>query len=389
MEAVMEVYLDHAATTPCTEEVITAVSDAMRRTYGNPSSRHSKGIEADQVFSDARKEIAATLHCSEKEIYFTSGGTESDNWALAEGAKTNRRTGMHLITSAIEHEAVLEPMKRLENEGYKVTYLKPQKNGRISLEELREALTPDTALVSIMYVNNELGTLQPIAEAARLVKQLCPRALFHTDAVQAYGKYDIRPAKMGIDLLSASGHKIHGPKGIGFLYAAEGCRLQPMILGGGQQRGMRSGTHPVPGAAGMAKAARQCFTDLNGHMEYMKELKKQMLEGLSAIDNVVIHSPLEDGFAPYIVSAAFPGVRSEVLLNALNDRGIYASAGSACSSNRTLPVSPVLQAVGMDQRTAESTLRFSFSRMTTPEEIDAALKALGELVPMLRRYTRR
>ncbi len=385
----MEAYLDNSATTRVTDSVRDVVVRTMTEDFGNPSSKHRKGLEAEHYLRDAREKIAKTLKVNEKEIYFTSGGTESDNWAILGAAAANRRAGMHIITSAVEHAAVLMPVHALEEQGYRITILPVDAHGRIRLEDLEAALCEDTILVSIMAVNNEVGTIQPITEAGALIKKKCPQAVFHVDAVQAYGKYRIYPKRQGIDLLSVSGHKLHGPKGIGFLYVREGVRLQPLILGGGQQKGMRSGTDNVPGAAGLAQAAVDAFALLDTDHERMLSLKARLMDGLSLLPDVVIHSQEGEQSAAHIVSAAFVGVRSEVLLHALEERGIYASSGSACSSNKKLPVSPVLKEMHLPKEQLESTLRFSFCRFTAEEEIDYTLEVLRELLPMLRRFTRR
>jgi cysteine desulfurase len=326
----------------------------------------------------------------------------------------NRRAGMHLITTAIEHPAVLMPMQYLEEQGFRVTYLPVDGHGHISLKDLEEALCDDTILVSMMYVNNEVGTIEPVAEAAKLVKSHNPKTLFHVDAVQAYGKMTVQPKKLGVDLLSVSAHKIHGPKGVGFLYVNEKVKIHPLLLGGGQQKGMRSGTDNVPGAAGLAQAAKEAYEHLDESRAHLLKLKTKMTDGLKALSDqlagdamsgsvktavqnasagavlppVVINSEEGEKSAPHIVSAAFPGVRSEVLLHALEEKGIYVSAGSACSSNKKLPVSPVLKELHLAPALLESTLRFSFSRYTTEEEIDYCLQVLGELLPVLRRYAR-
>lgn len=384
----MEAYLDNSATTKCLDEVIGIVEKTMREDYGNPSSQHLKGIQAERYLKEARSEIAKTLKVSEGEIYFTSGGTESDNWALIGAALANRRSGMHLITTAVEHAAVIQTMLYLEELGFRVTYLPVDACGCVSLDALRAALSEDTILVSMMYVNNEVGTAEPVEEAAKLVKAYNPRILFHVDAIQAYGKYRIYPKRTGIDLLSVSGHKIHGPKGTGFLYAADTAKIKPILFGGGQQKGMRSGTDNVPGAAGLGVAARAAYTDFDKKIAYLRELKQRFLAGIASIEGTQVQGQA-DGGAPHIVSVSFPGVRSEVLLHALEDRGIYVSSGSACSSNKKLPVSPVLKEMGLPKELQVSTVRFSFSVQTAAEEIDYCLSSLRELLPQLRKYTRR
>lgn len=393
----MEAYLDNSATTRCTEGVRDIVVKTMMEDFGNPSSKHMKGVESERYLKDARETIAGTLKVSEKEIYFTSGATESNNWAIIGAAMANRRAGMHLITTAVEHAAVLMPMQYLQEQGFRVTYLPVDNRGYISLKDLEEALCEDTILVSIMYVNNEVGAVEPIAEAGKLIRKKNPRTLFHVDAVQAYGKMTVHPKKLGVDMLSVSAHKIHGPKGIGFLYINEKTKIHPLILGGGQQKGMRSGTDNVPGAAGLAQAAREAYADLEESRCHLLNLKKRMMEGLLRLNEelgkpdkpaVVIHSQEGEKSAPHIVSVAFPGVRSEVLLHALEERKIYVSAGSACSSNKKLPVSTVLKEMHLSPELLESTLRFSFCRFTEEEEVDYCLQVLKELVPMLRRYSR-
>lgn len=387
----MEAYLDNSATTRCIEAVRDVVVHTMMEDFGNPSSKHMKGVEAERYLREARETIAKTLKVSEKEIYFTSGATESNNWAIIGSAMANRRAGMHVITTAIEHAAVLMPMQYLEEQGFRVTYLPVDGKGHISLEDLENAICEDTILVSMMYVNNEVGTIEPIAEAAKLVKCKNPKILFHTDAVQAYGKMTIHPKKLGVDMLSVSAHKIHGPKGIGFLYVNEKVKIHPLILGGGQQKGMRSGTDNVPGAAGLAQAAKESYASLKESHEHLLNLKKRMMDGLNQLGekhSIVIHSEEGEKSAAHIVSAAFPGIRSEVLLHALENRGIYVSAGSACSSNKKLPVSTVLKELHLKSDQLESTLRFSFGRFTTEEEIDYCLEVLGELLPVLSRYIR-
>ncbi|MDD3278237.1 MAG: cysteine desulfurase family protein [Lachnospiraceae bacterium] len=383
----MEAYLDNSATTRCYEEVKDVVVKTMMEDYGNPSAMHQKGVDAENYMKDAARKIAKTLKVSDQEIYFTSGGTESDNWALVGTALANQRRGKHLITTAIEHPAVSAPMAYLEELGFTVTRLGVDKEGRISLEELEDAITEETTLVSIMYVNNEIGAVQDIQAIGARIKQKNPDTYFHVDAIQAYGKYRIYPKKMKIDLLSVSGHKIHGPKGIGFLYIDEKVKIRPLILGGGQQTGMRSGTDNVPGASGLAVAAEKIYENLESQMAHMQELKQKLCQGLSQMERVVIHGmPLEEG-APQIVNASFTGVRSEVLLHTLEERGIYVSAGSACSSHKRSG-SPTLNAIGCSMEEKESALRFSFSELTTMEEIDYVLEVIAEVLPMLRRYTR-
>ena len=384
----MEVYLDNSATTRCLESVADIVRKTMLEDYGNPSSKHLKGVEAERYLKESREIIAKTLKVNEKEIYFTSGGTESNNWALVGAAMANRRRGNRIITTAVEHAAVLQPMLYLQEQGFDVTFLPVDRYGRIRLEALEEALTEDTILVSVMYVNNEVGAAEPISEVRRLMNAKAPDALLHVDAIQAYGKYRILPKKEGIDLLSVSGHKIHGPKGIGFLYINEKVKIIPQILGGGQQSGMRSGTDNVPGIAGLGVAAARIYENLDENVEHMYQLKEHIAEGLSEIEDIRINGmPFREG-APQILSISVMGVRSEVLLHALEDKGIYISAGSACSSHKRKP-SATLSAMGMSKDQIESTVRLSFCEENTMEEADYFLQTMKELVPMLRRYSRK
>ena len=384
----MEVYLDNSATTRCCGEASRAVLDALETSFGNPSSAHYRGFEAEKIMREARQTIAGTLKCQEKEIFFTSGATESNNWALFGTAHAARRRGTHIITTATEHPSVLMPAASLEEAGFRVTYLPVGSDGRISLRDLESALDEETILVSVMLVNNETGAIQPAAEAARLVKEKCPKALFHADATQAYGKEIIRPSRTGFDLMSASGHKIHGPKGIGFLYVRDGVRISPFMQGGGQQKGMRSGTDNVPGIAGLSEAAKMCYQDIERERAHYLALKAQLMEGLAGMEGVVLHSQPGEESAVHIVNASFVGVRSEVLLHALEERGICVSAGSACSTNKKLPVSPVLQSMNLPREQMESALRFSFGRYNTAEEIAYTLETLSQLLPVLRKYTR-
>lgn len=384
----MEIYLDNSATTRCYQEVCDIMVKTMREDYGNPSSMHMKGVESEKYIKKASASIAKTLKVNEKEIYFTSGGTESDNWALIGTALANQRKGKHIITTAIEHPAVSVPCEFLEKQGFTVTKLGVDSQGRISLEELEQAITPETILVSVMYVNNEIGTVQPIAEIGNLIKRKNPGTYFHVDAIQAYGKYRIFPKKLKVDMLSVSGHKIHGPKGIGFLYIDEKVKIFPYIYGGGQQKGMRSGTDAVPQAAGLGVAAEKIYRNLEENVNHMRQLRDYFTAELQKIDQVVVHGAEGEKCAPHIVSAAFVGVRSEVLLHTLEDREIYISAGSACSTHKRSG-SPTLTAIGLPKNQMESTVRFSFCEDTMREELERTLEVLREVLPMLRRYARK
>lgn len=383
----MEVYLDNSATTRCFDEVAQLMMKIMCEDYGNPSSMHHKGVEAEQYLRYARETLARILKVNEKEILFTSGGTESDNIALIGTAMANHRAGRHLITTQIEHPAILQTMRYLEEQGFRITYLPVDKQGRIRLSDLERAMTKDTILVSIMHTNNEIGSLQPIAEAGELIKRINPKTAFHVDAVQGFGKFRIYPSRMKIDLLSVSGHKIHGPKGVGFLYVNDKLKISPIMYGGGQQKGMRSGTENVPGIAGLAKAAEMMYKNLDADMERMYALRDMFVEGVSRIEDVRVNGCPGKDNAAHIISLSVRGIRSEVLLHALEDREIYVSAGSACASNKP-QTSATLKAIGLERDLLDSTIRFSFSVFTTKEEIEYTLQALYDMIPALRRYTR-
>lgn len=382
-----EVYLDNSATTQAYESVGEVVKKVMCEDYGNPSSMHTKGVEAEKYIKEAKETLAKLWKVQEKEIFFTSGGTESDNLALIGAARANRRSGNHLITSSIEHPAIINTMRYLEEEGFRVTFLPVDRYGRIQLEALKEALCEDTILVSVMYVNNEVGSVQPIQEAASIVKAYNKNILFHVDAVQGFGKYRIYPKKLKVDMCSISGHKIHGPKGIGALYIGENVKIKPIIFGGEQQKNIRSGTENVPGIAGLSLAAKTIYQDLDEKVARMRQLKQHFIEGVSQIENTTIHGLYDETSAPHIISVGFAGIRSEVLLHALEEKGIYVSSGSACASNHP-QVSGVLKGIGAKQEFLDATLRFSMSEFTTLEEIDYTLDTLYNIVPMLRRYTR-
>lgn len=384
----MEVYFDNSATTRCYDSVKDIVVKAMTEDFGNPSAMHLKGVEAEKYIKSSAESLARLLKVQEKEILFTSGGTESDNLALIGAAFANKRSGNHIITTSVEHPAVSQPALFLQEQGFEVTYLPVDSRGVVKMDALKAVLREDTILVSVMYVNNEVGAVMPVEEIAALVHEKSPRALFHVDAIQAFGKYRIYPKKMGIDLLSVSGHKIHGPKGVGFLYINEKAKIQPQILGGGQQGGMRSGTDNVPGIAGLGTAAVEIYKNLEENVENMYRLKEHIAQGLEKIGDIRINGmDLREG-ASQILSISVMGVRSEVLLHSLEERGIYVSAGSACSSHKRKP-SATLAAMGMSKDQIESTVRLSFCEENTIEEADYFLQVMGELVPILRRYSRR
>ena len=382
-----EIYFDNSATTRVFDSVRDIMTETMTADYGNTSSLHTKGVEAEQYVREARAEIAKSLRVKEKEIIFTSGGTESNNLAILGTALANRRSGNHIITSCIEHASVYNTTAFLEEQGFRVTYLPVDHNGHVSPEDLRAAICDDTILVSIMYVNNEMGAVEPIAKLAQVLRETKPQAYFHADAIQAYGKYVIRPKKEGIDLLSVSGHKIHGPKGVGFLYVDERVKIRPILFGGGQQMGMRSGTENVPGCAGLGAAAKEIYRDHEAKVDHLYALKDRFVSGLHELEGVTVHGLAGRASAPQIVSAGFEGIRAEVLLHALEEKGIYVSSGSACSSNHP-GISGTLRGIGVKESLLDSTLRFSFGVFNTEDEVDECLRVLKELLPLLRRYRR-
>lgn len=386
----MECYLDNASTTRALPEVSDLVRAVMVEDYGNPSSLHMKGVEGERYIRQAEERICKTLKCVPKNLVFTSGGTESNNMALIGTAMANRRQGKHIITTCFEHPSVHEPLLYLENFGFEVSYLPVDADGHVSPEVLREALREDTILVSVMLVNNEIGAVQDIQSLSKVVREYNKRILFHVDAIQAYGKMRLQPHRLDIDLMSVSGHKIHGPKGTGFLYVGDKVKIHACMHGGGQQRGLRSGTENVPGIAGLGLAAEKICEGLNEHREHLYELKRHFLERITEVEGAVVNACSMDMLsdtAPHIISVSFAGVRSEVLLHALEEERIYVSSGSACSSNHP-GISGTLKAIGVPDKLLDSTLRFSFSVFTEQAEIDLTIDCLKRLVPMLARYQR-
>ena len=384
-------YLDNSATTRPFDEVIEEMGRVMRDIYGNPSSMHMAGVNAEIKVKAAKEQLAEILKVEEKEIFFTSGGTESDNLALIGCAMANKRAGCHLITTKTEHPAILETMKYLEGCGFSVTYLDVDEFGRVRNEDLKCALREDTILVSVMQVNNEVGSLNDIETLARTVKEYNPNIIFHVDAVQSFTKIKLYPKRMKVDLVSISGHKIHGPKGMGILYVNDKIKILPIIYGGGQQKGMRSGTENVPGITGIGLAAKLCFEKFEDSVGKLYELKEFFIKELGELPDVKVNAIAPEGIrytAPHIVSASFSGVRAEVLLHALEAKGIYVSAGSACASNKPA-VSSTLTAMGIDKKLLDATLRFSFSEFTTKEELEYTISVLKEELSKLRKYSRR
>lgn len=384
----MQVYLDNSATTRCSERAKDLMVKILTEDYGNPSSLHRMGKTAEDYIKEAKNKIAKTLKADEKEIIFTSGGTEANNMALIGGAFANQRAGKHIITTALEHASVAAPISFLEEQGFEVTCLGVDGDGLVSLTELEQAVRSDTILVSMMMVNNEIGAVEPIAEAAAVIKAKNPGTLFHVDAIQAYGKYRIFPKKMGIDLLSVSGHKIHAPKGTGFLYIRDKVKVAPLIYGGGQQHGMRSGTENVPGAAALGEAAAEIYENFEEKVAHMYDLKEQFIQGVTRIEGVTVNGRTGRASAPSIVSVSIAGVRSEVMLHSLEEEGIYVSAGSACSSNKP-SVSRTLKSIRLPKDLLESTIRVSFCVDTTEEEVDYAVEKFKEIIPFRRKFTRK
>ena len=366
----MEAYLDNSATTWCTEHVRDVVVKTMMEDYGNPSSKHTKGMEAEKYLRESREIIAKTLKVNEKEIFFTSGGTESDNWALIGTAMANRRAGKHIITTAIEHAAVLQPMLYLQEQGFEVTFLPVDETGLISLEDLKEALREDTILVSIMMVNNESGAVMPIADMIRITRRLSPLALFHTDAVQGFLKVPFKAKTLGADLISVSGHKIHGPKGVGALYIRPGLPLPPFIHGGGQESNFRSGTENLPGICGFAAAC--AATDAQQEIARMTDLRDYCRARAQELPGLVL---IGQQAAPHIVNLSLPGLRSQGIINCLQTKQIYVSAGSACSKGHR---SHVLEAMHLPPAVIDGSVRISFCGDNTREDVDRLIDALLE-----------
>ena len=385
-----EVYLDNSATTKPFSEVITSTTEMLEKYYGNPSSLHTKGIEAEKAIKKARESIADVLKVKSNEIYFTSGGTEANNIATLGIATANHRKGNHIITSKIEHPSVLNALKYLESQGFRVSYISVDSDGLIKMDELQEAIDQDTILVSIMYVNNEVGTIQPINEIAKIIRKKKSQAYFHVDAVQAFGKIKFEPAKLDVDLCTISAHKIHGPKGVGALYIKKGTLIKPIVFGGSQELNMRSGTENVPGIVGFGEAVRKTYMNFDENYLYMNNIRERLkAELFQNIEGVILNGCEEiDKVAPNILNISFEGIKAEVLLHALEAKGIYVSTGSACSSNKPAP-SHVLLAMGVTQEKIGGAVRFSVSVMNTEEEIDYCVQELCAIIQQLRKYKRR
>lgn len=365
------IYLDNAATTPVPAAVADTMYDVLTHHFGNPSSQYPAGQEMKKAVEGWRAVIAGALHCPPERLYFTSCGTESDNWAIQAAIWQGRHTGKHIITTAVEHSAVLEPCRQLEQEGYAVTYLAPDRQGNITAQQVADALREDTALVSVMLVNNETGCVFPVVEIARLLRERGSRALLHTDAVQAFLKLPFRADTLGADLISVSGHKLNAPKGVGALYIGPRCRaVRPLLAGGGQERGLRSGTEATAQVAGFAKAVELRLAGYEEKLAHMAQLKQYALEQLLTIDGVV---RIGNGDAPHILSVSLVGYPSANVVTELGAQGICISAGSACHRGK---LSHVYAAMKLDKKTAAGVLRVSFAPETTREEIDAFVSAL-------------
>lgn len=382
------IYFDNAATTRAADEVAERVRYMLLENFGNPSAQSMMGVRAENELNDARKIMAKSINALPEEIYFTSGGTEDDNWAIFGTAEGYKRSGKHIITTSIEHPAVSEPMERLRQKGWDITVLDVDKNGYIDLDALRDSIREDTVLVSIILVNNEVGTIQDASAVGKLIKEKNPKTLFHVDAVQAFGKYPIDVRKMGIDMLSMSGHKIHGPKGVGFFYMKKGLKVRPIIYGGGQERGQRSATENTPGIVGLAKAVELAMENMDASHEKVMEVKRTLAEGiLRDIPKTHINGPSIEEASPYVLNVSFNGLRSEVLLHSLEESEIYVSAGSACSSKKK-GGSHVLRSLGLSEERIEGAVRFSFCRYNTVDEALFCLEVLKEKTAFLRKYMR-
>ena len=382
------IYFDNAATTRAADEVAERVRYMLLENFGNPSAQSMMGVRAENELTNARKIMAKSINALPEEIYFTSGGTEDDNWAIFGTAEGYKRSGKHIITTSIEHPAVAEPMERLRQKGWDITVLDVDKNGYIDLDVLRDSIRDDTVLVSTILINNEVGTIQDVVSIGRIIKERNHNTLFHVDAVQAFGKYPIDVRKMGIDMLSMSGHKIHGPKGVGFFYMKKGLKVRPIIYGGGQERGQRSATENTPGIAGLAKAVELAMENMDASHEKVMEVKRTLAEGiLRDIPKTHINGPSIEEASPYVLNVSFNGLRSEVLLHALEEKEIYVSAGSACSSKKK-GGSHVLRSLGLSEERIEGAIRFSFCRYNTVDEAAACLEILKEKTAFLRKYMR-
>lgn len=382
----MDIYLDNSATTKPYKEVIDKMVYALSTDYANPSSLHRKGIEVEKNIKNIRQSIARTLGAKDKEIYFTSGGTEANNAIIRGVANLHKKRKNHIISTVIEHPSVLNTLKDLEEDGFEVTYLPVDTTGKIDIEEFKQAIKPSTCLVSIMHVNNEVGSIQPIQEIGKYLKSLNDKVYLHIDAVQSYSKINFKPSRYNIDFMSVSGHKFHGPKGIGFMYIKENNRLKPILTGGGQEIGIRSGTENTPGIYGLGEAVSIINKDLNSTINKINSLKNLLKDEIERnIDDIKINSP-EDGVC-HILNVSFRGVKGEVLLHYLEQKGIYVSTGSACSSKKK--GSHVLNEMKLTPVEIEGAIRFSLSDLNTEEDIKSVIPVLVESVNDLRMIMKR
>jgi len=384
----MDVYFDNSASTKVSEKAIEIMLKTMRDDYANTSGKHIKGVEAESYVKDAADIIAKTLKVKKGEIIFTSGGTESNNMALIGGAMSRKRYGKHIIISGIEHPAVYRPAEFLTEQGFELSVLPVNSEGQVDLELLKSTIRDDTVLVSVMYVNNEIGAIEPVEEISKIIKAENKDILFHVDAIQAYTKLRINPKSQGIDMLSASGHKFHGPKGVGFLYIDSNVKINPIIFGGGHQRGMRSGTLNTTGIAGMGVAAKEAYDNFDERINKISDLKYYLMDELEKTEGAILNTGRGENFAPQVISVSFEDIRAEVLLHALEDRGIYVSSGSACSSNHP-GISGTLKAIGIRDDLLDATIRISLSELNNKEEADYFIKNLKELLPLLRKFVRK
>jgi len=382
------IYFDNAATTRALNEVAEKMKYMLTENFGNPSSQSMMGVNAEKEIIKSRKTIASSINAEPEEIYFTSGGTESDNWAVFGTAKGYARSGKHMITTAIEHPAVIMPMRQLEDDGWEITILGVDEKGNINIDELKNSIREDTILVSTILINNETGTIQNAEKIGKVIKGKNPKTFFHVDAVQAYGKYPINVKKMCIDMISVSGHKIHGPKGVGFFYMKKGLRVKPIIFGGGHERGQRSGTENTPSIVGLAEAVKIDLEQMDEASRNVMLIKRTLADGiLKEIPDTYINGPSIEEGSPYVLNVSFEGLRSEVLLHSLEENEIYVSAGSACNSKKK-GSSTVLSALGLSEKRIEGAIRFSFCRFNTVEEAEKCVIVLKEKTALLRKYMR-
>ncbi|MBR5468666.1 MAG: cysteine desulfurase [Firmicutes bacterium] len=385
----MKVYFDNAASTKILPQAAEKMVEVMTEYYANPSASSIMGMEADNILKASAKTLARLINANEGEIYFTSGGTEGDNWAVFGTAKGYNRSGKHIITTVIEHPAVAQPFKQMEDMGYEVTYLPVDEKGYVSAQSVRDAVREDTILVSIILINNEIGTIQNAEEIGKAIKEKNSSTLFHLDAVQAFGKYKIDVKKFKCDMLSASAHKFNGPKGVGFFYMKKGLKVRPVLFGGGQQNGHRPGTENPAGAAAMAVAAEDAYKNYEESTKHVFALKKHLADRiLNEISDTFVNGEDIEKASPYVLNMGFKNLRSEVLLHALEEKGVVVSAGSACNSRKKVQ-SSVLGAIGLGDDDIQGSIRFSFSRFNTIEEADYCVDVLKETVAFLRRFNRK